>query len=235
MKRLFKLILSMIMCFSLCACGGDGGEVRLVNVYDDQYYLEFPSYKAFKKSIRKVDITKDNWNEYFEDYAYNEHVVNKNQFGDIEEEYDVLKVGFGLKKNIVARATKISFKVDGYIYYASSQVREDKLDDFVYYSVKANDPEYKTMNYKTNEVIEIKTHAEGAKEYYVFELDNVEKTGGIHVGDNHVTDAIGTLYVLDVPEGLYNGEKITQINFGKDGKEGGTGFGSGNIAMHYEE
>lgn len=236
MKKLLKLVLGLFLCFLLCACGDEvGGEVKLVNVGENQYYLEFSSQKAFEKSIRKIEITKDNWNEYFEDYSISEHYIHKNDFGDIEEEYDLLKVGFGLKDNICGLVQKVSFKVDGFAMYGSSSMRKDSLDEMTYTLYKANEDQCKVVNYMTDDIVETKANPHGVKDYYVIEFDNSETNRGIQLRKNNVIDVIGTLYVIDLPDGLYNGEDILQVDFGKDGKNGGTGFGVGNIIMFYKE
>ncbi len=73
MKKLIALLLAAVMCLSLCACGGNNRE--------DESTIHTTETKVQEKKLVTVEITLDNWQEYFEirpceDFSYND-------FGDL--------------------------------------------------------------------------------------------------------------------------------------------------------
>lgn len=129
MKKVMTLFLAVVMACSVCACGAEtenGAENDAIRV--EQNYSEpglmmatvdyaiFATQKEMKNHLKRVTLTKDNWQEYFGDYEYTEHIVNKNSFGEIEEEYDVVHKGFGGGKVIALKDVAFKFSaltIDG--------------------------------------------------------------------------------------------------------------------------
>ena len=66
MEKAFSLLLALVMCLSLCACGGG----------NDASQATEPQYTT-------VDITIDNWTEYFELTPEN-FTFTENSFGEVD-------------------------------------------------------------------------------------------------------------------------------------------------------
>lgn len=239
MKKLIALFLAAVMCLSLCACSISdivGGKDNLTaeDIYIEHKnglnYIVFPNSKVFAKCITKVEITKDNWHEYFEDYEYTQHVVKKNDFGDIEQEYDQLHVGFGLKRSILGKVDTVSFKFDGVTQYSINAANMEKS---TYKVLKANQSAYTVYNYTTDELVQEKQLKDDeVKPYHLVELKYGEHQQNTQYGAHNCIDAIGELYIINLPDGVYHGEKIDQITWASGG---GAGFGVGNVKMYYEK
>ena len=235
MKKYITLLLTLILCLSLCACGitdivGGKDDFTAENIYIEYNenngltYLVFPNSKVFAECVSKVEITKDNWHEYFEDYEYTEHVVKKNAFGDIEEEYDLLHIGFGVRRDILIKVDTVSFKFDGMTEYSISNAGMSKS---TYNVLKANQADYTVYNYATNEPEQEKQLKDDqVKPHYLLELKYHERIERVHYGDHNCLDAIGELYIINLPEGVYHGEDIDQLTWASGG---GAGFGVGNV------
>lgn len=252
MKKLIAVLLAAVMCFSLVACGGgnntsstndngsaqQGAESNKDNIYLEEgenglTYIVFPSSKVFSKYVVKVEITKDNWHEYFEDYEYTEHIVKTNNFGDIEEEYDEVRIGFGLKRNILGLTDTVSFKFDGMTEYNSAKFDKENADAIKYEVFKANQATYGVYSYATNELIEEKhLDADEVKEWYLLEIKYDRGEDKLHLGDHNCIDAIGVLYIINLPEGIYNGEDVTQIKWASGG---GAGLGTSTLKQYAED
>lgn len=222
MKKLIALLLVATAFFSFAACGNTSGENDSTthNIYIKKgengiNYIVFPNSKVIGDYVVKVEITKDNWHEYFEDYEYTEHVVRTNDFGDVEEEYDEIHFGFGLKQNLLGCVDKVSFKFDGKtdIYY-----NNDGTSIMTHNVFKANQSTYSVYNHETNEIIsEEALDDDEIEEYYLLELQYSEKEDAVHFEEHKCIDAIGTLYLINLPEGIYNGEDVEQIEWASGG------------------
>ena len=235
MKKIFILLLAITLCLSLTACGGktdstNGNEnTAKHDIYIEEgengiTYIVFPNSKVFSEYVVKVEITKDNWQKYFEDYEYTEHIVKTNDFGDIEEEYDAVNIGFGLKRNILGLTDTVSFKFDGMTKYSRTKFNKEDSDAVKYEVFKANQAAYSVYNYETDELIEEKQlDADEVKEWYLLEIKYDRNEDKLHFEEHNLIDAIGVLYILDLPEGIYNSEHVTQIKWASGG---GAGFGT---------
>ena len=241
MKKLIALLLALALCLSLCACGGgktpdadDHGGAKH-NIYIEKgengiTYIVFPDSNVFSEYVVKVDITKDNWHEYFEDYQYTEHIVKTNAFGDIEEEYDLVSVGFGLKRNMLGLTDTVSFKFDGMTKYNRASFRTNDADQVKYEVFKANQALCGVYDYTTNELTtEKQLAADQVKEWYLLEIKYDRDEDKLHFGAHNCIDATGVLYIVDLPEGIYNGEKVNQIKWASGG---GAGFGTSNLKRY---
>ncbi len=243
MKKILALLLAAVMCFSLAACGSQQGtesgkgdaakhDIYLEEGENGLTYIVFPNSKVFSEYVVKVEITKDNWHEYFEDYEYTEHIVKTNAFGDIEEEYDEVRIGFGLKRNILGLADTVSFKFDGMTEYNRAMFDKEDAEAVKYEVFKANQATYGVYSYATNELIEEKQlDADEVKEWYLLEI-NDRGENKLHFGEHNCIDAIGVLYIVNLPEGIYNGEDVDQIKWASGG---GAGFGTGTLSRYVED
>ena len=238
MKKLLKVCLALIMCLLLCACSNSNNtntsdkKIYLKLVEDGKYDIVCKDSKTFSKYIKKVEITKENWKQYFEDYERVDHVVKKNTFGEIEEEYDLVHLGFGLKKNILGFCDIVGFKFDGKVEYSSYQYRPEKISDVKYNVYELNKATYIQYSYETKELIEEKElkKEDIETDHYYVEIKYDREEDKVHLTKFNCIDAIGDIYYLDLPEGFYNGEKINQIVWESGG---GAGFGVGNFKHFY--
>jgi len=257
MKKILALLLMAVMCLSLVACSGGNDtpstndnsgaqqsaesgkedtakhDIYLEDGENGITYIVFPGSKVFSEYVVKVEITKDNWHEYFEDYEYTEHIVKTNDFGDIEEEYDEVRIGFGLKRNILGLTDTVSFKFDGMTEYNRGEFNKENAEAVKYEVFKANQATYGVYSYATNELIEEKQlDADEVKEWYLLEIKYDNGEDELHFGEHNCIDAIGVLYIVNLPEGIYNGEDVTQIKWASGG---GAGLGTSTLEQYAED
>ena len=95
MKRLLALLLAVVMCFSLVACGS--GEKTVVTGFDGTPAL---NKKVVDEYIDRVELTVDNWKEYIKVYNYDIEVVEKDAFGEItnKENHTIFRIGYGTEQ-----------------------------------------------------------------------------------------------------------------------------------------
>lgn len=215
MKKKMVLVLATLMCISLCACGGTETSNNDVNndvnnavnndkqqnsseqVAEEEIRIEegehglvvYLSRKQLKESLKKVTITKENWQEYFADYDYMEHIVNMNDFGDVESEYDVRHYGFGINRDICATYEKVSFKFDGVTRTT--------------FLVEGGTAVYKAGNnkvkyYNADGVLVGEDDCE-SKEYYLAELSHGNDIDFTFYAEHECIDVIGEIIVVNLP------------------------------------
>ena len=94
MKKTIALLLTLVLCLSLCACGdsadapnitGDNSNTDLsLIIYDKKGtpYLNAPKIAEF---VETIELTTDNWMEYIKAYCYSyeEEIIEKDAFGEI--------------------------------------------------------------------------------------------------------------------------------------------------------
>ena len=228
MKKIVCLLLVAILSLLLCACGGDNvsnnqngasenKEDKVSSFHiDDSGFICVSNLEEFcKEYVVRVEITKDNWKEYFGDYFEATHIVDKNDFGDVTNEYDQINAGFTLKDNIIALYDQVSFKFNGLISYDSAW---RSYDHYVIFRVGEETALYK---YPTNEFIQYL--GEGTiVDCCLVEVDMHKSYGsdyGVNVGDFECIDVIGTIYVVNLPKEVYSGEGMPLIVDAKSGVE----------------
>lgn len=124
MKKFLVAILVMLLCLSFTACGNDKYQEydNLINYLEQGDYeaarAEIDTISAIAKSkedanktTEDIDITIDNWQDYFE---IEERILNnKNDFGEITEVYKkyylVLKDGYELAEQGTSIAIEYSY------------------------------------------------------------------------------------------------------------------------------
>lgn len=111
-RKIFVLLIALVMCF-VCACGKKTEQEVTVKKGESDTTVVTISEEQLAERLEKVTLTTENWNEYFDDYEYTDHRVEKDASGEIVREYDVTYRGFGLKKELTAVYKSISFKFDG--------------------------------------------------------------------------------------------------------------------------
>lgn len=105
MKKALSLILALVLCLSLCACGnssdtpstaddpnnGINGEVDNSNsennIADTSWLVRGDTVNVAKlrECVEIVELTTENWNQHFKVYAYSytEEKVEKDAFGEV--------------------------------------------------------------------------------------------------------------------------------------------------------
>ena len=109
MKKVLSLILALVMCLSLCACGkgSQDAQSQMPNIFEtsptlggtcndntppteepliildpkEGYYLINES--RFDELTETVELTTENWMEYLEVWSYTQETVQKDAFGEI--------------------------------------------------------------------------------------------------------------------------------------------------------
>lgn len=171
MKRTLSLILALILCLPLCACGEgtqqpDSGDTNSDTVnqadssalvlHDDEIGV-YVNQERFNEILTTVELTVENWAEYIEVCAYTKEVVTKDDFGEV-----------------ISTETKtwceLGAKNDQYYHFR----------DFV---------------------IELKNTATGDLETYkCTNSDGLEVRADFTLDGYECTRIKGTLYLIDVPE-----------------------------------
>ena len=155
MKKKVVLILSTLMCISLCACGGSeptsNSENKVVEQNDEKGEATENNSEVVENTeivfselekngndiyciskaqavanMEKVVLTTENWSQYFE----NHDVVEKNQFGDVISERTVfsMKEGYiGFTKDGVS----LKFKETKYREYPDSDEKIEYVEESV--------------------------------------------------------------------------------------------------------
>ena len=179
MKKIISLLLVAMMCLSLCACGGsETTEIRIEENYEAKDgntfdYVLYISTNEFKKHLKKVTLTKENWKEYFGDCEFTEHFVVRNAFGEIEEEYDNVYNGFGGEK--IVALNNVAFK-----FSSMKRVNSDGVTEIIY-------PEGKDYF-----VVEM------PRSFYDWRIEDPWSNGLQPYEDSECIDVIGEIIVWDI-------------------------------------
>ena len=171
MKKALSLLLALVICLSLCACGEDQGtnsqspnESNTNQPEEEALIMQNPNYgtyinmRRFNELMTIVELTTENWMEYIEVCSYTVVRTQKDDFGEIISTEAITHYELGAKGNT---------------YY--------NLRDFVIELKDKTTGELQT--YKENNDSYVATVEEG------FSLDAYE-----------CTRIKGTLYLVDIPE-----------------------------------
>ena len=216
MKKIVALFLIVAMSISFAACGNSDNKsskdsIENVLTISEYGLLTFKTDKAFREHVKKVELTKDNWKEYFEDCDYEEHVVEKNDFGDVEREYDETHFEFRMKEDMLILTTSVAFKFDGRTELNADWNDDNSLnkENSTIDKFKANSSTYTRYNYATKELICEDVH-DNVREYYLVEFDNYNTyVYREHYTEHNCIDVKGTIYVIEnVPKEILEAERI---------------------------
>ena len=127
MKKALFLILALVLCLSLCACGSGGKEV--ISGFDGTPALNM---NLVDKHIDRVELTVDNWNEYIKEYSYDIEIVERDAFGEITkaEKVTVYRLGYGTEKYHCLSATiELKHKQTGEIVTFGEMLASNVVED----------------------------------------------------------------------------------------------------------
>lgn len=105
-----------------------------VNEKGDLFFSE----AELAKRVSKVTLTDDNWKDYFSDFNYIEHKINKNDRDEVISEVDVRYAGFGLKEELKVILKDVKIRFDG----------ETVFDEFAVYNEKTGETKAGTVVFK---------------------------------------------------------------------------------------
>lgn len=188
-KKYINKLLIVFLILSLVGCTKDN---KQDSKNEDGIIVEngytYISIEKLKSYIQKVDITNDNWRDYFV-IEYNTY-ENKDSFGEV-----------------TSTRTDISFanKNDPNVYYSSGKLKlHDNLYDidFIFdgwlpLTMCQEEGEYYGHNFKSGDLIWWGEDANGQLDYRVFDLDNLT-----------CIQASGYLYLISIPEELISDEGV---------------------------
>lgn len=110
MKKKLVLLLATLMCISLCACGGSEG------TSGDNTNTQKEESGGLFKTKKEIEITLDNWQEYFEiKPVLKDFDFEKNAFDEIEDleiEYGDAGTAFCLKEEYVDKFVSADIAVE---------------------------------------------------------------------------------------------------------------------------
>lgn len=129
MKKAISLLLALVMCLSLCACGGgnDAPETQETTLPPET-----------EPKIKTIEISMDNWQDYFS--IESDVSVSKNDFGELK--YFFPEMQFRLKNEWASVATDMYITVqytctDAYVCWftynmdTGELIEGEKTDDYV--------------------------------------------------------------------------------------------------------
>lgn len=111
-KKILVLFLTLMMCCTY-GCSARKGQEITVTKNDENMTVVSITKEQLAERLEKVTLTTENWNQYFEDYEYTEHQVERDESGEVSDEYDITYQGFGLKRDLTAVYNRITFKFSG--------------------------------------------------------------------------------------------------------------------------
>lgn len=192
-KRRYVLLIALLTCF-VSACGKNKEHEITVTKNESNVTVVSITEEQLMERLEKVSLTTENWNDYFEDYEYTEHQVERDDSGEVLDEYDVTYQGFGLKKNLTAVYNRITFRFSGMteVYEDGSRcVYEAGKDMAVLYS---------------KDGIVIQEIACDNKEYYEAKIvsngrkANEDFLSGVQLFEEHeCIEVVGEIMLYDLP------------------------------------
>ena len=118
MKKALSLILALVLCLSLCACGGgyvdtpsttdannnvingqgtaDHQEKGIVRYNEEEGYF-FINQERFSEIYTVVELTTENWQDYLEVYSWEHTTTETDAFGEVTSQNTVTKHSIGAK------------------------------------------------------------------------------------------------------------------------------------------
>lgn len=142
MKRLTALILALVLCFSLVACGNDDNDRKssgksnrtsekneVVAAHDGTPALDLD---LVDEHITRVELTLDNWQDYVREYSYEVEVIERDAFDEIinEETVTVYRLGYGTERYYCLSATiEFKHKETGEIVTVGQHLASNSVED----------------------------------------------------------------------------------------------------------
>ena len=112
MKKALSLLLALVLCLSLCACGGEGPDIQMPNgdntsqtegdaliVQNPESGMPMINIKRFNELLVTVELTAENWMDYLEVCTYSREKVEKDAFGEIVSTETITHYELGAKGN----------------------------------------------------------------------------------------------------------------------------------------
>ena len=226
MKKYMALLLAMVLCLSLLACGGsnntsgnedpkqgDQQQEQQEDVVEttqgeerDEYGVLVLSKEEALPYVTKVTLTVDNWQDYFANQTETYHVKTVNDFGDVTLDRDFMYFWFGLaaEGHDVVQIKDVAFKFNRYIDYYAKGDGGDGIEDYECWDRVINeDGTAKMARYlmgtepQESDWDEIDPPAEG---YYMAKPVSKDENKK-HYFD--CLDVTGEIYLLDLPDEMW--------------------------------
>ena len=231
MKKLVKVFLALVLGLTLVGCQSDKPKMRVHYTSQSECILIFSSEEELKNRIQKVELTKDNWNEYFSDYnIYNYNDVKDEAGNTITEKSYTF--GFGLKFPVIAIYDQVSFKFDEVRVYESDVIKGKEEKDVEYTLMSSNSNLHKIYNRNGDLCNTVEIPKSEVKDYYKITLENSERHPSMQVDKASCLEASGTMYVIGSSDVTYHGDKITSIRF--EGQENAIDMSMDYLKQLYE-
>ena len=192
-KKLFVLLIVLLAC-SINACGKNKEHEITVTKNESNITVVSLTEEQLTERLEKVVLTTENWNAYFEDYKYTEHQVERDDSGEVLDEYDITYQGFGLKRELTAVYNRLTFKFSGMteVYEDGSRcVYEAGKDTAILYSEDGTVKQEIACDNKEYYEAKIVNNGRKANEDFV---------SGVQLFEEHeCIEVVGEIMLYDLP------------------------------------
>lgn len=220
MKKIISVLLAALMCFSFTACGENEPrndtdiqkETAITQTEDTKDEIERSSNgvacltkEQAKPYISRVELTMDNWQQYFDNHSVPYHYERCNEFGDIEDSWDGVYRYFGVAGYDVVIYDSVAFKSMHYIDYYSNGRNDRNVQEYTSWEryIDADGGAW-LSRYPTGTQAE-KWDSVTPPEAGYYKASDFDYTSSLHYFE--ITDVTGSIIVMDFPDELW-----TEIN-----------------------
>ena len=199
MKKKLVLLLATLMCISLCACGGS--ETSSGNNTDTK--TEENGGSLSQGEGREVEITMDNWQEYFEE----KDIVSAryNAFDEIEDViiHQVLAVKEGITIDPYKSNVAIEYNGHTEMYYVKVDTDtwqvtfEERKDEHVHNVSQVEEFGIKTYKQGDSEKTEFALELCGRVDHWLTTDTKTQRTFIDKYFIDEITRVKGTLYIIE--------------------------------------
>lgn len=216
MVKILRVLLVVLICFVFTGCTSNKASIRIHYPNRSECILICSSEEELQSRIQKIEITKDNWDDYFSDYnVYNYNDVKDEAGNTITKKSYTF--GFGLKFPIMAFYDHVSLKFDEIRAYEADVIHDKEEKDVQYKLYSANSHVYKVVNRNGDLCDTVEIPASQVKDCYEITLQNSERNPSLQVDKANCLEASGSIYLIECSGIGYHGDKVTTIRFeGKD-------------------
>lgn len=180
--------------------------------------------EQFAGLFEKVEITANNWKEYFGDYEFTQHGEELNSFGEVEREWEYTHYVFGLKQDYYADLSGVAFKFAGkkvitdYMYNLETYETTEGYWEFLPNEEIAYGYDVNGNRVNETTIIDGGWGYDKVQESYVADLGNCRYIEGSYYTDYECLAVTGQMLLFHMPEEFKEDEGIAVYGFKENGE-----------------